>query len=370
MNYVSRDIEHEALQFITGYPVLTITGPRQSGKTTLAKYLFPSLPYYNFENPDTRRFATLDPRAFLFDLKAGAILDEIQNVPDLISYLQQIVDENRKSSCFILTGSNHFSLMDRVSQSLAGRTAILKLLPFSINELKHTLEVNTDKILLKGFYPEAIVGKIEPTKIYQNYYETYLQKDLRQLIQVKDLNLFDKFIRLCAGRIGNVLNTSNLANEPGLSVPTIRHWLSVMEASFILMLLPSFHDNINKRLIKSPKLYFYDTGLASYLLGIESSGQMERDPLKGALFENMVVMEIVKQRFNSGMTPSLSFFRDSHHVEIDLVFTKGNQIIPIEIKSSKTFHPDFLKGLDYIEKLFPAKIPKSFLVYDGLMEQS
>jgi len=224
--------------------------------------------------------------------------------------------------------------MDRVSQSLAGRTAILKLLPFSLHELKKDLPVTTDDLLIKGFYPAVYADKIEAFKFYRNYYETYLQRDVRQLIQVRDLNLFDKFIRLCAGRIGSVLNISSLANDAGLSVTTIRHWLSVLEASFVLMLLPPFYDNISKRLIKSPKLYFYDTGLAAYLLGITHAEQMSRDPLRGSVFENLVILEILKQRFNEGLDPSMFFFRDSHHMEVDLVLRRGNQLIPVEIKSS------------------------------------
>jgi predicted AAA+ superfamily ATPase len=370
MKYIKRDIEPEALKLIKRFPVLTITGPRQSGKTTLARHLFPSLPYFNFENPDTRRFATQDPRSFLSGLTKGAILDEFQHVPDILSYLQQIADEKRDKIRFILTGSNHLSVMDRVSQSLAGRTAILKLLPFSLHELKKDLPVTTDDLLIKGFYPAVYADKIEAFKFYRNYYETYLQRDVRQLIQVRDLNLFDKFIRLCAGRIGSVLNISSLANDAGLSVTTIRHWLSVLEASFVLMLLPPFYDNISKRLIKSPKLYFYDTGLAAYLLGITHAEQMSRDPLRGSVFENLVILEILKQRFNEGLDPSMFFFRDSHHMEVDLVLRRGNQLIPVEIKSSGTYHPDFLKGLNYFEKLFRERVTESWLIYDGKLEQT
>jgi uncharacterized protein len=369
MKYIKRDIEPEALNLVKGFPLLTITGPRQSGKTTLARHLFPSLPYFNFENPDTRIFATQDPRKFLSGLTKGAILDEFQQIPDILSYLQQIVDENRDKIRFILTGSNHLSVMDRVTQSLAGRTAILKLLPFSMHELSKNAPGGTDDILIKGFYPAVYADKIEAFKFYRNYYETYLQRDVRQLIQVRDLNLFDKFIRLCAGRIGSVLNLSSLANDAGLSVTTIRNWLSVLEASFVLMLLPPFYDNISKRLIKSPKLYFYDTGLAGYLLGITTAEQMSRDPLRGAVFENLVILEILKQRFNEGLDPSMFFFRDSHHVEVDLILRRGNQLIPVEIKSSGTYHPDFLKGLNYFEKLFGKRVTESWLIYDGKLEQ-
>lgn len=351
------------------FPVLTITGPRQSGKTTLARHLFGKLPYYNFENPDTRRFALEDPRGFLSALPKGAILDEFQHVPDLVSYMQQIVDENRSSLRFILTGSNHLSMMDRVSQSLAGRTAILKLLPFSLQELKRRIPETTDELLVRGFYPEVYTGTVNPLQFYRSYYETYLQKDVRQLLRVKDLNLFDKFIRLCAGRTGSILNSASLANETGLSVPTIRQWLSVLEASFIVLLLPPFHDNIGKRLTKSPKLYFYDPGLAGYLMGIENRDQMSRDPLRGGLFENLVITEIYKQRLNQGKDPSLFFFRDSHHIEVDVVLKKGREIVIAEIKSSGTFNPDFIKGLTFLDKLYPGRVAGKWLIYDGILEQ-
>lgn len=370
MLYFTRNIEKEALELAADYPVLTITGPRQSGKTTLARHLFGELPYFSFENPDLRSLVINDPRKFLSPLSKGAILDEIQNVPELISYLQEIVDTKGPDILFVLTGSNHFAVMDKVTQSLAGRTGILKLLPMSLNEIVHKELSTTDKLLIHGFYPAIFKSKIAPTKIYRNYYETYLQKDIRQLIRVRDLNSFDKFVRICAGRIGSLVNTSAIANETGLSNPTIKSWLSVLEASYIIMLIQPFHENINKRMIKSPKLYFYDVGLASYLLGITDTAMMSRDPLRGALFENMVVMEIVKHRFNTGQDHQLYFFRDSHHNEVDLVLRKGKDIIAIEIKSSQTFHPDFFKGLKYINSIFPGRIDKDLLIYDGSIEQT
>ncbi len=358
------------MDLAANYPVLTITGPRQSGKTTLARHLFNKLPYFSFENPDLRSLVINDPRKFLSQLPMGAILDEVQNVPDIISYLQELADDKNNKVLFVITGSNHFAVMQKVTQSLAGRTGILKLLPFSLTEARYGKSVSTDKILFDGFYPEVLKNKLSSHKIYRNYYETYLQKDVRQLIQLKDLNIFDKFVRICAGRIGNLLNTANIANETGLSVPTIKSWLSVLEASYIIMLLPPFYENINKRLIKSPKLYFYDVGLASYLLGISDTELMSRDPLRGALFENMVVMEVVKHRYNSGLDHQLNFFRDSHHNEVDLVFRKGRQLVAIEIKSSQTFHPDFLKGLAHFDSIFDKRVTQKILVYDGLLEQT
>jgi len=370
MHYFPRDIEKEALELAAHYPVLTITGPRQSGKTTLARHLFKDLPYFSFENPDLRSLVINDPRKFLSQLPHGAILDEIQNVPDILSYLQEIADERKNDALFVITGSNHFAVMQKVTQSLAGRTGILKLLPFNLRETGGDDLFSTNELLIKGFYPAIYKSKLSAPKIYRNYYETYLQKDVRQLIQIKDLNLFDKFIRICAGRTGSLLNTANIANETGLSMPTIRSWLSVLEASYIIMLLPPLYENIKKRMIKSPKLYFYDVGLASYLLGIEDKVMMSRDPLRGSLFENMVVMEIVKHRFNAGFDHNVSFFRDSHHNEVDLVFRQGRKLIPIEIKSSQTFNPDFLNGLNYFKSVFPERVEKEFVIYDGQIEQT
>lgn len=355
------------LSMAEAYPVVTITGPRQSGKTTLTKHLFTDLPYYSFENPDVRILAETDPRSFLHPISKGAVFDEIQNVPSIISYLQQIVDEHKMKKTFILTGSNNFSLVNHVSQSLAGRTAILKLLPFSLQEISSFLSRSTDEIMLQGFYPATFQSKLTPSKIYRNYYETYLERDLRQLIQVKDLSLFQKFIRICAGRIGNLFNASAIATEVGVSVKTIQSWTSVLEASYVIFRLPPYYENINRRLIKAPKLYFYDVGLAAYLLGIEETAQLERDPLRGALFENMVVMEFLKNRFNKGMDSNLYFYRDSHHSEVDLISKTANSLEAFEIKSAQTFHPDFLKGLFKFKKLFE-KLRKMALIYDGELQ--
>ncbi|MCX6225414.1 MAG: ATP-binding protein [Bacteroidia bacterium] len=365
-----RTIEKEALLLSKNYSVLTITGPRQSGKTTLARHLFKELPYFSFENPDVRKFAINDPRKFFEQLPKGAILDEVQHIPEMLSYLQQIADDKEHEVLFVLTGSNHFSVMEKITQSLAGRTGILKLLPFSIAETATAGLSTTDEMIYKGFYPKVHTRDISPTKIYRNYYETYLQKDVRQLIQIKDLNLFDKFVRICAGRIGSLLNTSALANETGVSDPTIKSWLSVLEASYIGFLLPPFYENISKRMVKSPKFYFYDVGLASYLLGITDPVMVSRDPLRGSLFENLVIIEMVKHQFNSGLDQPLFFYRDNHSNEVDLIIKKADRIQAIEIKSSQTFHPGFLKGLNHLNKLFPGRITSERLVYDGIMEQT
>jgi predicted AAA+ superfamily ATPase len=370
MKLLHRDIEMTVLSLAAHYPVVTITGPRQSGKTILVKKLFAEKQYINLENPDQREFAKQDPRAFLNRLPEGAILDEIQRTPDLLSYLQEIVDSRHKNGLYILTGSNQFSLLNNITQSLAGRTALIKLLPFSVHEInKQTKSFQADDFLYHGFYPGIYHDKRNPTIAYKSYYETYLERDLRQLIHIKDMDLFQRFVRLCAGRIGQLFNASHLSNEVGVSVPTIKSWLSIMQASYIVMLMPPYYDNINKRLTKSPKLYFYDVGLATYLLGIENPQQISRDPLRGVLFENMVLMELLKTRMNRGLDPNLYFYRDSHQNEVDVVFKSGSFLVPIEIKSAQTFHVDFLKGMHYFNKIFPGRVNKGYLIYDGKTEQ-
>lgn len=367
---IDRTIEKIVLTLATQYPIVTITGPRQSGKTTLVKKLFPEKQYINLENPDQREFAKLDPRAFLGKLPDGAILDEIQRAPDLLSYLQEIVDTRRLNGHFILTGSNQFALLNDITQSLAGRTVLLKLLPFSMQEISlQTAQFSTDDLLFHGFYPGIYQEKRNPTIAYRSYYETYIERDLRQLVQIKDLDTFQRFVRLCAGRIGQVFNASHLSNEVGVSLPTIKSWLSILQASYIVMTLPPYFENISKRLTKSSKLYFYDVGLATYLLGIENPQQLSRDPLRGALFENLALMELVKTRLNQALDPNLYFYRDSHQNEVDVVFKSGTMLTPIEIKSAQTFHASFLKGLHYFDKIFPDRVNQGFVVYDGNIEQ-
>ncbi|PKP48894.1 MAG: AAA family ATPase [Bacteroidetes bacterium HGW-Bacteroidetes-11] len=367
--YLRREIEKEVLEMSSHYPVLTITGPRQSGKTTLVKHLFGNLPYYNFENPDIRALVASDPRSFLKQNNNGAILDEIQNLPELLSYLQQVVDENRDSVKFILTGSNQFSLMNNVTQSLAGRTAIIKLLPLSLKEIGDGTKATTNDLMLKGFYPGVYAQNLLPYKAYRNYYETYIERDLHKLIKVNDLSQFQHFVRICAGRAGNLVNLSAIANETGVAVGTVKSWIAVLEASYIVFLLQPFSDNINKRMIKSPKIYFFDVGLLCFLLGIEDANQLSRDPLRGAIFENMVVVELMKKRFNKGLDSNLFFYRDSNHSEVDIIRRHGMDLQPIEIKSSVTFHPDFLKQFSQFYKTFEGRTIDPFLVYDGDLEQ-
>ncbi|RMG67781.1 MAG: ATP-binding protein [Calditrichaeota bacterium] len=369
MRLIKRQIEGILNELRKQFPVITITGPRQSGKTTLVKKVFPDKPYFNLENPDLREFALADPRAFLKQTSGGAILDEIQRAPVLLSYLQEMVDQDPLPGKFILTGSNQFLMMRDITQTLAGRTVLLKLLPFSIGEIGSIIQnLSTDELMLKGFYPGIYKNNLNPTIAYRSYFETYIERDLRQLLQVKDLYLFQKFVRLCAGRIGQIFNASQLSNEIGVSVPTIKSWISILEASYVAYLLPPYYENIKKRLIKSPKLYFYDVGLAAYLLGIENPQQMSRDPLRGALFENMVIMDLLKARFHAGLDANAFFYRDSHQNEVDLVFKEGYYFRLAEVKSAQTFTPAFIKGIGSFRKVFPDRVVKACIVYDGEFE--
>ena len=369
--FIKRELDLELKLSAKQYPVVTITGPRQSGKTTLARRAFPRYRYVNLEELDTRELAEADPRAFLNTAVKGMILDEVQRAPELLSYIQSIVDIKKKKGQFILTGSRNFELMESVTQSLAGRTAILNLLPLSISELKKAKQDNsTDQYLLKGFYPRVYAEGLEPHKVYRNYFQTYIERDLRSLINVKDLRAFQKFVKLCSGRVGQIFNASALSSEVGVSVPTINSWVSILQESYVIFLLQPYFTNVNKRLVRSPKIYFYDVGLAAYLLGIENLTQMSRDPLRGALFENMIVMELIKYRFNKGLDHGLYFFRDDKQHEVDVIMASGSDLVGVEIKSSLTFHQDFLKGLNHVRRVFKNKTVRAIVVYAGTDAQS
>jgi len=364
--YVKRKIEDVVISAAKQFPVITITGPRQSGKTTLVKNIFKDKPYVNLELPDVSERIQQDPRSFFNKYKDGVVIDEIQRLPELMRYIQGIVDERKQPGMFVLTGSNQFMLLNQVTESLAGRVVLFKLLPFSISELVNKIpNMSTDDWIIKGFYPAVQAHKFPPYSTYQNYYETYLERDLRSMINIKNLLDFKKFVRLCAGRVGQILNASTLSNETGVSVHTIKSWLSILEASYVIFLLPPWHDNINKRLVKSPKMYFYDTGLASYILGIENTNQLSRDPLRGSLFENMVVSEFFKKRFNRGLDTRYYYFRDNHGNETDLIIPQGHDLSAVEIKSSQTYNKDFLKGINQLKKIYPERCKNNLLIYDG-----
>ncbi len=367
MSLINRSLESVLHVLSAKYPVVTITGPRQSGKTTLCRKVFPHKPYANLEAPDIRQFAIEDPRGFLDQYPDGAIFDEIQRAPDLVSYLQTLVDEDQREGLYILTGSQQFEVINTINQSLAGRTALVKLLPFAIEEIQSAFSLpDVDGLLYHGFYPRLWDKQLNPTSALGDYFETYVERDLRQLITIKDLNTFLRFIKLCAGRIGQLLNVNSLANDTGVSHTTARNWLSVLEASYIIFLLQPYYRNISKRLVKSPKLYFFDVGLASFLLGIENEKQISRDPLRGNLFENLVVAESLKYRFNRGQRSNLYFYRDSKGNEVDLLFANGSDLFPIEIKAGMTISKDFFKGLTHFAKVFPNHTPGgSGLVYGG-----
>lgn len=368
---IPRAITPVLLELAEKYPVITITGPRQSGKTTLARSLFPHKPYVNFERPDVREHYLDDPIGFLAPYEDGAIFDEIQRIPDLTSYLQVMVDEKKQNNRFILTGSAQFEVFNVIQQSLAGRTALLRLLPFSISELA-SLEItkNLNELLFTGFYPRIYDHKLNPNNMFADYVQTYIERDVRNFSEIKNLDTFQRFLRLCAGRVGQLLNLDALGADAGISGVQARAWLSILEASYIVFKLPPWFSNIGKRLTKTPKLYFYDVGLASYLLGIEQATQLESHPLRGNIFENLVVSEALKHRFNRGKTAGLYFFRDAKGMEVDLLYPQGHQFIPIEIKAGQTIASDFFTQLEKLTNLVPETFLDGMLVYSGTDEHT
>jgi len=363
---IPRQIEQELRQLLSEYPVVTLLGARQSGKTTLARELLSDWDYCNLEAPETRQLAVDDPKAFLAQFRGRVILDEIQRVPTLLSYIQVSVDESRQNGRFVLTGSHQLALREAITQSLAGRTSILNLYPFSIAELRDAgIAFNTPwDYIYQGFLPRIYDQNQRPTQAYSNYYQTYVERDVRQLINLRDLAVFEKFIKLLAGRVGQLMDYSSLANDVGVSANAIRQWLSILEASFIVFKLSPYYENFGKRVVKSPKYFFTDTGLLAFLLGIEKPDQVARDPLVGQLFENLVVIECLKSRANQGRTPNLYFFRDSNGNEVDILCESGRDLVAIEVKSSATYRPELLKGLKRLGGLAP-NIMQSYLVYAG-----
>jgi predicted AAA+ superfamily ATPase len=366
---IQRSAEKHLKSLFSYFPVLFVTGPRQSGKTTLVQKLFNDLPYVLLEFPDQRKLAMEDPRAFIAQYENGAIFDEVQQVPELFSYLQGRVDENKEAR-FVLTGSQNFLLNERISQSLAGRAGVSVLLPLSYKEIASDRKADTlEELIYNGFYPGLYNGNIPPELFYPSYTQTYLERDVRSLTNVGDLYQFNVFLKLCAGRVGQLLNITSLATDAGISVNTAKAWLSILETSYIIYRLQPYYKNFSKRLIKSPKLYFIDTGLACNLLGIKSKEQVIQHFAYGALFENFIIMDILKERLSKGLRDGLFFWRDSKGVEIDLLIEEGDSLKAVEIKGGKTLSTDYFKNLAYWAKLSDLSADNSVVIYGGEIEQ-
>ena len=364
---INRTLQTALEHLVARYPIITLTGPRQSGKSTLLKHAFPEYRYISLEDLDMREFAANDPRGFLNSFPRQVILDEAQRVPSLFSYIQTHVDEADEVGMYLLAGSHNFLLMENVNQSLAGRTAILKLLPFSRREMLDggILPKTVNEQIYYGAYPRLYDKGLHPDEFYPYYIQTYVERDVRQLKNIGNLSRFTRFIKLCAGRIGQLLNLSSLAVECGISVPTASSWLSVLEASYICYLLRPDWNNFSKRLVKSPKLYFYDTGLACSLLDIKSPEQLDLHFSRGALFENMVINEFVKKAWNKGRETDLRFWRDNQGNEVDLLVYEGDKPLAFEIKSSGTFQPSFFKGLTKWADITGVDTNRLHVIYGG-----
>ena len=368
---IQRKIEPLLRRLASQFPVVTITGPRQSGKTTLAQYCFRSYDYVNLEEPEVRNYAIEDPKGFLADHPAPLILDEVQRVPALLSYIQVLADHDRKLGQYILTGSHQPKLNSEISQSLAGRTGIMQLLPLSIAELVGgSFSLERDDLIHRGFLPKLYsMPNADAGLEYSSYFATYVERDVRLLINLQHQHEFEVFVRLLAGRVGQLLNLSSLADDIGVSSSTLKEWLNILEASFIIFRLPPYFENLGKRLIKMPKIYFTEVGLAAWLLGIQSSDMVSRDPLVGNLFENLVVVEALKARLNSGNTPNLYFFRDQRGFEIDMLLAADRKLYPYEIKAARTWSSDFAGNLKKFAKL-DDKIAKGAVIYAGDLKRS
>ncbi len=369
---IKRELSIKINELKNKYPVILLTGPRQSGKTTLVKTIFPNYTYKNLENPDEKILAVEDPKAFLnLGYKEKMIIDEIQEVPELASYIQEEVDKNQISAQFVLTGSQNFQISQTVSQSLAGRVANFELLPLSYNELSTVYQINSlNKYILDGSYPRKYEKKISPSDFYRDYINTYITRDVRSLKNIGDLSNFQKFLQLLAGRTGQILNLNSLSNDLGVNAKTVESWISVLEASYIAFRLQPYFENFGKRVIKSPKIFFFDTGLVCYLLGINSVNELKNHFVYGQLFENLIISEKIKSIWNSRANEKLYFWRDTHGNEVDLIVDKGLQKDIIEIKSGRTYNAEMLKGLHNLESIMPEKYNlKSFLIYTGTIEQ-
>ncbi len=364
---ISRQAEPTLLQLAKGYPVLAVTGPRQSGKTTLVRGAFPDRPYVSLEDLDTRDFAEEDPRGFLARYPAGAVLDEVQRCPALFSYLQTRVDVDQRMGQFVLTGSQQFGLLSNIAQTLAGRVGLVQLLPFAMDELLHARVAvgSLDDLLWRGLYPPLHDRPLAPEQWFANYVMAYVERDVRQIVEVRNLSLFRRFLKMCAARCGQLLNMASLANDCGVSHKTIGAWLSVLEAGYIVFLLRPHHQNFGKRLVKTPKLYFHDTGLAALLMGIRDTAHLNIHGARGALFENFVISELMKRRYNQGLASNLYFWRNNTGDEVDVLIEQGEKLTPVEIKSGQTFTPDFLGGLHKWMRLAGDTALPAHLVYGG-----
>ena len=366
---IKRILQNHLQKMATTFPVITVTGPRQSGKTTLVKNAFSSHKYVNLENLDDRAAAVEDPRGFLlrYGTSPGVIIDEAQKVPELFSYLQQIVDESGEMGNFILAGSHNFLLLESISQSLAGRIALTHLFPFSLGEIRDTLEtsVSLNDLLYAGLYPAIYDRNIAAHNYYPSYLQTYIERDVRSIKNIGNLNSFRRFLQLCAGRVGQVLNLSAIGSEVGIDAKTVRSWLSILEASFIVFLLPPYYKNYNKRVVKQPKLYFYDTGLVCSLLGLKSSEQIQDFYLRGSLFENFIIIEYLKTTIHQGQFPNIFFWRDNTGNEIDLIIDQGAILHAIEIKSGMTINDSFFTGLKRFRKFSGINEQECLVVYGG-----
>lgn len=368
---INRDLTINIKKYIKNYPVIALIGPRQSGKTTLLKNLFSNTKYVSLEDLDIQIFAESDPRGFLDTFKSPVILDEIQKVPQLFSYIQTEVDKNNKAGQYILSGSQNFNLIEKITQSLAGRVGILTLLPLSVNEIKkNKLPLNTlEKAIFTGFYPRIWDKKINSSDWYLNYIKTYIERDVRQVKNISNLSLFQRFVKLCAGRSGQILNLSSLANDCGVNHNTIRSWLSILETSYIIYLLPPFYKNFSKRLIKSPKIYFFDTGLVCSLIGIENQHQISTHSQRGALFETFIMSEFVKKSFNQGKKFNGYYISEKNGHEIDLIFEDSNKFKAIEIKSGATVSDNYFDNIKYWQKIIRLEQKNSYVIYGGAEDQ-
>jgi predicted AAA+ superfamily ATPase len=364
----SRKAEELLREYSRQFRAVAVVGPRQSGKTTLVRKVFPEKPYVSLEDPDERMLASTDPRTFLNRYKSGAIIDEAQRVPVLFNYMQGILDLVTEDGFFILTGSNNFLLQQSISQSLAGRIGYIDLMPLEYSEIRNfpKADLSTEALILNGSYPEIYDKQRKPSLWYPAYIRTYIERDVKQIRNIENTLLFNRFLQLCAGRTSQQLNVSALSNDTGVEIKTIQAWLSILQSSYIIYLLPPYHRNYNKRVVKTPKLYFVDTGLACSLLGINQMAELEHSHFRGALFENHVINEIIKQKYNTGSTAGMYYWKENNGVEVDLVIDTGARLIPHEIKAAATFNEDFLKNLRKWNMLSGSN--EGFLLYNGQME--